>query len=268
MTEGDLSLGGCNCTFAEELRDNGLLSCDDTSFCPEDCSICTTCMSLLGCDVTPERPLVSRLLSTTIMLYVIAAAVSLLIFALAAYYSRRKWQDERDLNESLIEKQKHAGNIIGNDYDHKGPSFMYIDGDLMWKPLPSDQQYAASMVQPIGTMSTASTGNEYLEERVQPGSGTRSVGVGSDGDDTNRVRKVEEEEEKTPDVAVSMCEDTTTVPTVVDTLDDIENGLVSPIRTSEETDSSEEDDDENYHDVLVFEDKAPSPINSEENKEQ
>jgi hypothetical protein len=266
MTGGDLSLGGCNCTFAEELRDNGLLSCDDTSFCPQDCSICTTCMSLLGCDVAPEKPLVSRLLSTTIMLYVIAAAVSLLIFALAAYYSRRKWQDERDLNKSLIEKQKHAGNIIGNDYDHNGPSFMYINGDLMWKPLPSDQQYAASMVQPVGTMSTASTGKEYLEERVQPGSGTRSVGVG--GDDTNRVRKVEEEEEKTPDVAVSMREDAMTVPTMVNTLDDIENGLVSPIQTSAETDSSEEDDDKNYYDVSVFEGKTPSPINSEKNEQQ
>ena len=268
MTGGDLSSGGCNCTFAEELRDNGLLSCDDTSLCPEDCSICTTCMSLLGCDVAPENPLVSRLLSTTIMLYVIAAVVSLLIFALAAYYSRRKWQDERDLNTSLIEKQKHAGNIIGNDYDHKGPSFMYIDGDLMWKPLPSDQQYAASMVQPVGTMSTASTGKEYLEERVQPGSGPRSggvdVGVGV-SDNINRVRK-EVEEEKTPDVDVSMCEDAVMVPTMVDTLDNIENGLVSPIQTSEETDSSEEDDDENYHDV--FEDKIPSPMNSEKNEQQ
>jgi hypothetical protein len=53
---------------------------------------------------------------------------------------------------------------------------------------------------------------------------------------------------------------------MVDTLDNIENGLVSPIQTSEETDSSEEDDDENYHDV--FEDKIPSPMNSEKNEQQ
>mmetsp|Transcript_20701 Transcript_20701/g.22162 ORF Transcript_20701/g.22162 Transcript_20701/m.22162 type:complete len:512 (+) Transcript_20701:456-1991(+) len=241
MTGGDLSLGGCNCTFAEELRDNGLLTCNDATLCPENCSICTTCMSLLGCDVAPpKQPLAIRLGSTSILLYIVAAAVALLIFALAVYYSRRKLQDERDLNKSLIEKQKH-GNNIGDD--QKGPSFMYIDGDLAWKPLPSDQQYAAQTIQPASTMSTASvsTGKAFLEERVQPRSG-----LYSGGDVSHDVAPVRQD---------------VTFPTMIDTLDDIEKGFASPLQTSD--DDSSADDDNN-----VFEDKPPSPINSENDQQK
>lgn len=251
MTGGDLSLGGCNCTFAEELRDNGLLTCDDATLCPEDCSICTTCMSLLGCDVAPpKQPLASRLGSTSIMLYIIAAAVTLLIFALVVYYSRRKWQDERDLNKSLIEKQKH-GNNIGDD--QKGPSFMYIDGDLTWKPLPSDQQYAAQTIQPASTMSTASvsTGKAFLEERVQPRSGMNS------GSDVSHDTK---EQGKTSDVTPVRQKDVA-FPTIVDTMDDIEKGFASPLQTSDDNSSA---DDENS----IFQDKTPSPINSENDQQK
>ena len=244
MTGGDFSLNGCNCTFAEELLDNELLTCEDVTFCPDDCLICSTCMKLLGCDADPKVPLVLRFVSTSFMIYIIAAAVALLIFALAAYYSRRKWQDDRDLNKNLIEKRKHG--MIGDD---NGPSMMYIDGDLTWKPLPSDQQYAAQEIQPVCTMSTVSTG-KYLEERVQP----------SSGEDAYRIMEEEKEsvsshERKLTAFDVPTLEDAT-VSTIVDTLDEIENRVVSPIQTSE--DSSNE---ENY----VFEDPStPRPIASED----
>ena len=202
-------------------------------------------MKLLGCDVDPKLPLVTRLVSTSIMLYVIAAAVALLIFALAAYYSRRKWQDDRDLNKNLMEKQKQGKVDVEN-----GPSFMYINGDLTWKPLPSDQQYAAHQIQPVCTMSTVSTG-KYLEEKVQP----------SNGEDANRIMDQEKESVSSHERSligfdVRTLEDAT-VPTMIGTLDDSENRIISPIQTSESS-------DEGY----VFEDNIPSPISSDDGEQK
>ena len=211
--DGDISLGSCNCTFAEELRDYGLLTCDDATFCPSDCPICFTCMQILGCDVRPpNQPLASQWVSTSIMLYIIAAAVAIFVLALAVYYSHRKWQDQNDLGKYLIEKQKSGGGI-GIDQD--GPSFMYIDGDLMWKPLPSDRQYAAQFaaqtIQPTSTTSmstvSVSTGKEFVHEKIQP---RRMIILPS---------------------------------ILVNTSDDSENGLVSPLQTREDSDSSMEEKD-------------------------
>eukprot|EP00536_Pseudo-nitzschia_multiseries_P015909 jgi/Psemu1/247185/estExt_Genewise1.C_9800001 len=244
MTGGDLTLNECNCTFAEELLENEYLSCDDVALCPDDCLICFTCLKLLGCDVDPKLPRISQSVSTSVMLYVVAAAVALLIFALAAYYARRKWQDDHNLNINLIEKQKHR--IIDIE---DGPSFMYINGDLTWKPLPSDQQYAAEQIQPVCTMSTASTG-KYLEERVQP---------------SNANSASEEEKDSFSDHENSLeglvvpSSNHEKVPSVVETMNAIENSVLSSIQTAENS-----SDEEHF----VFEDALQSPISIDNDKQK
>ena len=162
MSEGNPS--GCNCTFAEELKDNGLLTCEDAKLCPWNCAICSNCMFLLGCDVTPMLPLVSRWTSISKLHYIIGGAlVGVIVIGLLAYYLRRKWQNDHDLNQNLIERQKH-----GMADEQKGPSFMYIhEGNLTWKPLQSVTQYVAEEIQPVSTMSTVSTGkySEYTQRK-------------------------------------------------------------------------------------------------------
>lgn len=245
-TGGSFSLKGCNCTFAEELMDNELLTCDDVTLCPDDCLICATCLKLLGCDVAdPKLPGVSLPLSTSFMLYIIAAAVALLIFGLVAYYARRKRQDDHDLNKKLIEKQRHEILDIEN-----GPSFMYINGDLTWKPLRSDQQYSAQQIQPVCTMSTVSTG-KYLEERVQPSIANYA------NDELEEEKESLSGHEKSLERFEMPTPEDAKIPTVVETLDNIENRVASSIHMSE--DSS---DEENY----VFEDAVQSPISLKDYK--
>ncbi|VEU33381.1 unnamed protein product [Pseudo-nitzschia multistriata] len=252
MTAGDISLSGCNCTFAEELMDDGLLTCDDAALCPSNCIICSTCLKLLGCGTDPNQPGMSRSMSTAVVLYVVGAAVALLIFGLASYYARRKWQDHNNLNRSLIEKRKNRMIDIED-----GPGFMYINGDLTWKPLPSDQQYAAAQIQPVCTMSTASSG-KYLEERIQPSSGGCLSGAS------------EEDKESCSNGETSSIEfgtsgpEETNVPTVVETLNDIENRALSPIPQTGKSSMIDSPDDQSY----VFEDAIQSPTSSREKKQK
>lgn len=233
-TDGELALNGCSCTFAEELMDNGLLACDDVALCPDDCLICATCMKLMGCKSDSDHPTESRLISTSAVLYIIAAAVALLMFALVAHYARRKWKGNQEWSKSLLEKQS----------DENGQTCMYITGDLTWKPLPSDQEYAAQQIQPICTMSTASTG-KFLEERVQPGVGDNSQYTFKKGKQAVSGREKHVQKFETP--APSEGE----VPIMVDALDDSEDRIISPIQTSE--DSSDEES-------FIFEDAVQSPI--------
>ena len=103
----DDSLIGCNCTFAAELIDEGLLSCEDASSCPRECQVCSTCLALLGCEVSPDAPLASELITSKILLYLIAAGVALVVIMMVAYYSRRR-KDQQDLKASLMAEENLA----------------------------------------------------------------------------------------------------------------------------------------------------------------
>jgi len=99
--ESDESLDDCECIFAEELLDLGLLQCSDADLCPAECPICSTCMQLIGCTrvttgVTAER--------TSNTLYVVAAAVGLLVFGLV-YFTARRRRDRSELGAHLMENE-------------------------------------------------------------------------------------------------------------------------------------------------------------------
>mmetsp|Transcript_38410 Transcript_38410/g.92927 ORF Transcript_38410/g.92927 Transcript_38410/m.92927 type:complete len:471 (+) Transcript_38410:186-1598(+) len=97
---GDSSnLDSCNCTFAEELFDKGLLVCEDRDRCPRNCPICSTCLSVLGC---PETAGPIDRLATSTMIYIIVGAVILLVVALAVFHSRRRRQQQNELKQHLI----------------------------------------------------------------------------------------------------------------------------------------------------------------------
>jgi hypothetical protein len=119
--EDSNTLTACNCTFAEELMNEGLLACDDAESCPVGCPICSTCLFLMGCEEPSQSRGDNVPPSTT--LYIIAAAVVTLILFLLCYHKRRRKQEEDDLKSKLI-----AGGYKGDSYvppqtDHGVPPF-------------------------------------------------------------------------------------------------------------------------------------------------
>lgn len=213
----DDALHGCNCTFAAEMFYEGQLTCDDASLCPRDCSICTTCLSLLGCDVSPETPLASELIKSKMLLYLIAAGIAMVIIMMAAYYSRRR-KDREDLKTSLMAEQ---------NLEKFGT--MYINADLPWQPpssLSPTDGTAASTLQPSNTTS--------FEDKpvVQPFRGGSLLG--------NDDRSTSDSNEDSFDFGPA----TTSDAPFVQTTGPDEGGLISPISTPAGSLDGEEGDDE------------------------
>lgn len=170
------SLDGCNCTFAAELMESGYLSCEDASLCPRSCAICSTCMSLLGCESIPTNPMIAELVSSKFLFYLIAAAVALSLIMLAAYArNRRRSQD--DLKKSLLEEQFRGQ--LGKDFDPE--KCMYID--TPWKA-SSPNSGTSDTIQQTNTMSTSSA-SRLFEERNDAIAGTSLLGERKASGDSN-----------------------------------------------------------------------------------
>jgi hypothetical protein len=106
---GDNSnLDSCNCTFAEELFDQGLLVCEDRERCPRSCPICSTCLTILGC---PDASGPGNRLETSTIIYIVIGAVILLVVGLALFHSRRRKQQQSDLNQQLISDADDKGMV-------------------------------------------------------------------------------------------------------------------------------------------------------------
>jgi hypothetical protein len=101
------NLESCECNFAEEMMDSGLLSCDAAAECPADCAICTTCFQVLGCATGGSGGLNSAK-SATNFLYVIAAGAGVLFFGIV-YYSANKKRGNQDLGTHLMEDEGSSG---------------------------------------------------------------------------------------------------------------------------------------------------------------
>ncbi len=243
--------------------ENELLGCQDVSLCPGDCRICSICLNLLGCGDEPFIPRVFRSLSALSVLYIVGAAVGLLFFGVVAHYSRKHWNG-RNHNEDLDK------NLLDTKQEKVSPSMLYMhEGDLAWKPLPSDQEYAASQqsmsLQPTGTMSTASTGKASRNKK-------KSIRVQSIASGTL-------EDLFAPPAPSPQAESTTAVPSMVDTFRHDDSNItlgISPIQTLEESSEDEEDnnecedefdddnecDDEFDDEDPVFEDLSPRTMSS------
>jgi hypothetical protein len=101
------NLENCECNFAEEMMDSGLLSCDAAAECPADCAICNTCFQVLGCATGGSGGLNSAQ-SASNFLYVIAAGAGVLFFGIV-YYSANKRRGNKDLGAHLMEDEGASG---------------------------------------------------------------------------------------------------------------------------------------------------------------
>lgn len=128
------NLDECDCTFAQELFDRGLLVCEDRERCPRSCPICSTCLSVLGCPEVEG----SRLASSTLV-YIIVGSVVFLVIALALVHSHRKKKQENDLSQQLIPGAK--------DKDMNDPN---QDNQTGWEPPLVDSADSGGLAVPVG----------------------------------------------------------------------------------------------------------------------
>ena len=97
------SYENCECTTAAMMFEEGTLQCpdgsDDAPYCPSDCNVCDTCLSLLGCTETrPGSPIGT--FDPNLMWMVIAALSGIILGLIAMTVHRR---DVKDLEENLME---------------------------------------------------------------------------------------------------------------------------------------------------------------------
>ena len=100
MTCSDSSMNqtDCKCTSAEILMQYGELYCPSTEdpVCPDNCSVCHTCMELLGCSspddaqdgqyLSPEQVLLGDGMSSTILPLALGIAAAILGLVGSSYY--------------------------------------------------------------------------------------------------------------------------------------------------------------------------------------
>lgn len=99
------TLEDCECTFASELFEEGLLTCDDVGLCPRECGVCLTCLRLLGCALPGGKGGSSRPIRTrNIVLYVVGAAMGALVIIGVVYAVSKRRGDENSLGENLMDE--------------------------------------------------------------------------------------------------------------------------------------------------------------------
>jgi len=101
------NLTNCECTSAAILMSKGLLECpdgsEDSPYCPSNCAICNTCLSLLGCSETkpPNRPNVNKF-NMSMIAYILAAVAGILLGVVAVMVHQKKTNNEKPLEENLV----------------------------------------------------------------------------------------------------------------------------------------------------------------------
>lgn len=103
--DSEKNLTNCECTTAAILMSEGQLQCpngtDTAPYCPKGCSICDTCLTLLGCSETqPSSPFSGRF-SMSMWAYIIAAVAGILLGVAAMMVHSKK--EEKPLEENLVD---------------------------------------------------------------------------------------------------------------------------------------------------------------------
>lgn len=221
----------------------GLLSCEDSELCPQECPICATCLALLCEGVVPNGiagP--SDFISTPVLMYVLAAVVGFLLVSLAIYYARRRRNNDKDLSKSLMDPHEKGGMMYLSDGTHDG-IISDSDDTSAFKPLVTKDRYTLETIQPVGTMSTSgtvSTGHLF-----RPGGGDSAgnsiLPPPSDGGSVA-------DDPYLDDIIVGGGHDIPASFNATGVQLDLETGMVSPMPTMEgssDGDNDSQDDDDN-----------------------
>jgi hypothetical protein len=121
-------------------------------------------MLILGCSRHPEKPLVSELISSRVLLYLIVAVAALIVILLSVHHPRSKRRREEDFRKRLIDGQTNwKSDREGNPYN-----CMYIIDDIPWKPTSPDD-YTPQSIQPFDLTNTLSTSRYWKDKEMAKG---------------------------------------------------------------------------------------------------
>merc|ERR1712157_575646 len=123
---GNLStLEGCQCTFAEEIYKEGSISCASSSSsstaCPEDCSVCQTCMTIIGCDTiygSTQKGLLN------FIPYFIACSIGLGLSAMILYSSKESQRRRRRNNNNNTNNHVSVNEITKKEAKRKHQTWL------------------------------------------------------------------------------------------------------------------------------------------------
>lgn len=96
------SLENCQCVFAEQLMQLGILSCDDASKCPKQCPVCSNCMKILGCSVSGNQ-IKGGAIQASSFLWIIATVAGVVVVGTIYYVRRRHFHNSGELGARLME---------------------------------------------------------------------------------------------------------------------------------------------------------------------
>lgn len=97
--------------------EQGRLSCEDASRCPDQCHICHSCMKLLGCPVNYSSV---SIISSRGLFYLIAIVLGLLLVGFVYYSKTRRGRDANsDLGKYLME-----GDLSSDSDSHATPVWL------------------------------------------------------------------------------------------------------------------------------------------------
>jgi len=122
----DLStLEGCQCTFAEEIYKQGSITCASSSSsstaCPEDCSVCQTCMTIIGCDTiygSTQKGLAN------FIPYFIASSIGLGLSAMILYSSKESQRRRRRINNNNTSNTQVSNEITKKEMKRKQQTWL------------------------------------------------------------------------------------------------------------------------------------------------
>jgi hypothetical protein len=125
--ESDVSLANCECTFAEELVEQGFMNCDTMARqCPSDCQICTTCAKIMGCG-----GIMGSGIAQSPFLFLFAAFG--LVCCGATYYYARVRRSTSDLAAHLMMDDKDDNDVP-----------VWLVPDMPPHPVLSDKEFGVS----------------------------------------------------------------------------------------------------------------------------
>ena len=153
--ESEQDLSKCECIFAEELMDLGIVTCQDAAQCPSKCRICATCFQLMGCTGTSLGP--DTVQASRSAFFVLAAAAGLFICVLAFYANRHNNEDSGgSLGEYLME----------GDNNEASPTMSPNEDEQVWLgPVSPPAQFEPShlaAVEASSIFSSASSSDGLL----------------------------------------------------------------------------------------------------------
>ena len=129
------NIAQCTCQYAQGLMMLGELQCSDIDSCPDDCSICRSCLTVMcgsngSSQASKGNGLTDKVSTNSLVLICVGAGI--LIFAVFYLMARRNDDEDEDLSASLLSSGAGGENVwLVPDSPPTGGPHYHGENDLM-----------------------------------------------------------------------------------------------------------------------------------------